>query len=459
MASPVLKELLSVPILSITARREPIVLPLTASIRDALVTLGQHGILSCPVVGANRVAHGFVDYLDIASYIMMAAQSVLTLINRDLSDFEIVLSHTVQQVIDRSQRDPYIHVIGSTPVSTIVEFFSSYLHRCAVYDPESDITSIVSQSDINRYVALHINTERLAPLASTPIGQVGWGKRRVHSVPNTASVYDALSLLTTQHISAIAVVDPISRDIVANFSLSDLRGIGANLISHLFRTVVSYLQEKSPISLRPMVITTDTTVGNIITLLATKNLHRVWIVGTPPSLEPIGSITLTDIMNVLYQYRPSPPVFTLDVPGKLNVTILAAQDLPIPERAQPYVIAIVPERRTASFVTTSAPAGAINPRWFEQVFTVDVDAGIANDRLLLIVKSATFIGSDLDIGYVTIPFAWILRGFGTGKAVTKLTEWLPLSSRDQTQLDTGGRIQLQFEYMAARNDPDAIRIS
>ena len=96
------------------------------------------------------------------------------------------------------------------------------VHRLALFNSDGQLTHVVSQSDIIKFIYNHL--EALGTLASVTVTDLGLvhGSHRVVCVRPDTPALDAMVLMEEKGISAVAVVNS-SGGIIGNFSISELR--------------------------------------------------------------------------------------------------------------------------------------------------------------------------------------------------------------------------------------------
>jgi CBS-domain-containing membrane protein len=423
----------------------PALLRVSDTIEFALEILGSNNILSAPVLDIEeKVVLGFVDYVDLAAYLADNMN------NKQLSqdDKKLLLSRSLRHagILDLSNRDPFIIVLGKHPASILVQGFNSGLHRVVFFDDESKISGICSQSDVLRFVHKKISSSEVSPdldkFLSCPLDRLGWGQRSVISVQKSASLLDCLITLHQHHISNLAIIDQHNH-LIGNFSASDLRGLSSDFITFLNSEVFEFLALKSKKSLSPKTIARDTTVREVFNELATQKLHHVWI--TDAEGHPTGIVTLTDVMSGLYSFDPEPPRLCLPTPGFLEVEILQARNLQSGWfGCDPYILVRFPDRPRSSFQTTVG--NSTNPVWSGQKFRIPIAARNYHDRVLFMVKDRHMLGKDDDLGFFVLRLDWVLNGFGTSSStVITMCDWFGLMSKDPID-DVQGEVEVRMTY-------------
>lgn len=120
----------------------------------------------------------------------------------------------------------------------------------------------------------------------------------------------AFDRITQEKISALAVVDRDSGRLLANFSASDLmvicrsnsfayiQGIVGESISDLRLPVLLFLQKYAQNGFPPISSENDLTIDQLLNILHSEKVRRIWI--TNPQKQPVGVLSLSDILNLVY---------------------------------------------------------------------------------------------------------------------------------------------------------------
>ncbi|PNW76386.1 hypothetical protein CHLRE_11g467541v5 [Chlamydomonas reinhardtii] len=265
------------------------------------------------------------------------------------------------------------------------------VHRVALFDRGGAITSVISQSDIVRFLA--DNSDRLGELACTSMSDLGWDNKQVVSCTPDTPALDAMRLMVAAGVSSLAVVaepEPWSEDegegegegeagaagaeggpgaageggrrgvsgggrLLGNFSASEMRSMTAEHFGALSLPVGEFLalehdteyvraaagwaanrerlleaegvlgspahsfirdrlrrarppapphgqphgqpqpQPGSQVGQRLVVVRPDTTFGEVLQLLVSHRVHRVYVVNA--AMQPVGIVTCTDVLR------------------------------------------------------------------------------------------------------------------------------------------------------------------
>jgi len=284
-------------------------------LREVISVLASSRILSVPVMCKDsRDVLGFIDLLDILTSIVSIFSMGKTVEeaqwsswSRDIASLkakgEDLAYKRAVEVMQLSMADPFMPVYGQGTLLQAIEYFASGLHRAAVFNKiTSLLTNIITQSDVVAFLSKNLTGDSLGLLAGTTIGELHLSPisttANVVSMSTSAQAIHAVYLMFFHKVSAVAIADQNGK-LVGNFSASDLRGIGEDNLQWLLDPISDFLRL---IGLRtnklsfPLTCRRDTKVEDVINMLSTYRLHRVWIVDHEH--KPIGVVTLTDILRL-----------------------------------------------------------------------------------------------------------------------------------------------------------------
>lgn len=168
------------------------------------------------------------------------------------------------------------------------------MHRIALFNKQRQITGILSQSDVNTYLAEKIKMGDSKLVAQRSIAALGYAKVPVESISKNAKVIQALRKMAKLKLSALAVVNEEGR-LVGNFSASDVQGLFREKFPHLLDSVEEYLTKHSPKSLQPICTLATNSLQQVVADLAEGHLHHLWVVD---DFYPVGIVSLTDVMRI-----------------------------------------------------------------------------------------------------------------------------------------------------------------
>jgi len=192
----------------------------------------------------------------------------------------------------------------TTPLSRVIDHMSKGVHRCLVTQDGNQIRNIISQSDIISFALKHLHQISDSLLQSTiqSLGMIKPQERKVGhfmresklvAAPKETLLVDCFRKMEREQVTAIPLLDE-NGFLVGTLSASDLRGINAGKLSKcLFQPASQFIKTQK----KAVVASPSIKFVNLLKLIDTNHVHRVWIVDDDD--KPVGVVSLSDIMNVL----------------------------------------------------------------------------------------------------------------------------------------------------------------
>jgi len=268
----------------------------TDSISSALKTLATNEITSAPIFDQeSKTFLGFVDVLDLAVFIARVynenSQKHPHLYDpKELTQYFL---RPVSEVLNASQRDPFLPVDSSWTLDTLVTYFLKWgIHRVPVIT-HNTISGVISQSDVIQY--LDEQVQNMPDVTATPINQLGLAVSDVISVLNSDTLMKAFLTILSFNITGVAIVDQ-NGALVSNISASDLKGVTEatfyKLEAPIHQILLNHATKLPPVSCKP-----DATLGTLLSLFAKTGVHRVFV--TNDQNQPTAVITLTTLLKAI----------------------------------------------------------------------------------------------------------------------------------------------------------------
>lgn len=263
------------------------------SLRQVLEVLAKNRILSSPVTSPSGDI-GFIDVLDVVAYLSTSYIGKRKTI-ADKSSLDV----PCKQAIDSSGRNPIMYVTPKTLLTEVLNTMATQrVHRLAVVDEQdtrhSNILRVISQTDVfNQIVA---NSKMLfgeANLKKT-LFQLKMGFKNVATCDIHDTTTESYWKMISLGFSALGVVN---RDgvLVGILSGSEIRGLTEDNIGDLEMTVEDFLLSRNTIFL---VCTPENTLEEVLNMVHTKRLHRIFIVNKEN--RPVGLLSLTDFIHEIH---------------------------------------------------------------------------------------------------------------------------------------------------------------
>jgi CBS domain-containing protein len=264
----------------------------TDAIGAAFNALISHHVHSAPVYSKAQGRYvGLVDLKDFVSYVL----SLMT------NNPDAHPSNQVGSLVDFSHQDPFHSLPHTATIMEALKLFGSQhrsfrIHRIPIVDDSGKVIKMLSQSSLVAWVGAHLADTWQA--LRQPIRDLQCGTPKVFTVKDSDLLRDAFHAIIHNGINGAGVVDH-NGDLVGNLSLTDLQFSVEKNFPYFGRTVGEFLHDCHPA--RPLVTcTASSTVADVINLLTSHHLHRIYIV--PSDTRDVGScgvVTLTDIIDTV----------------------------------------------------------------------------------------------------------------------------------------------------------------
>lgn len=171
------------------------------------------------------------------------------------------------------------------------------VHRVGLFDGHARLRTIVSQSDVVRFFAAH--GARLPEyLRDEHINELGLvrGVDSLISVPDTVTAATAFLRMFEANVSGLAVLGDEGH-VIDSISASDLRGFSDSDLMLLSLPVQQFLTTRQPMRKPLVTIAPDARFHELLVVLASHRVHRVYVVDGAD--RPHGVISLTDVIRTL----------------------------------------------------------------------------------------------------------------------------------------------------------------
>jgi CBS-domain-containing membrane protein len=179
-----------------------------------------------PLLGNQRpVDREFVNHIELngEQFMQLTAAKILS----------------VSQIFGKFNEINYPIRVGS-PLLQVLNLFSNNVHRAPVLSDDGMLLNYLTQTELLQFMAqsLYLLGDTTMMSLET-LGLCNFGK--VVTVRAHEITLDVIKVLSTHSISAVPVVDEQGR-LLANFSLSNLKGLQPKTFAELLLPVIDYLQ-------------------------------------------------------------------------------------------------------------------------------------------------------------------------------------------------------------------------
>jgi len=326
-----------------SGRAEVVTVLTTDTVMDVMKVLFKFHIASVPVVSAEQaeekaetksavfdfwvqqsgtrkpgVVLGFVDMLDILTYIVSALPSQrVEKEGMDMEPLEIagrsLLESPIANVINFSRKDKIVPIAQDHTVREALQFFAKGTHHLLLFDDLKSVSGLVSQSDFIRLLNSHFAKGELHQSCNFNFDKKFREIAPSVSILPTDTVFQAISKLGSG-LRTLAVIDANGL-LVGNFSAADVGyafAIGRReveelekdevfrmIFGHLHLTVQDYLTKFHPRSLAPKLCLPAVSLEEVCKVMVDTGIKQLWVTDDLATKVPIGVITQTDICRLI----------------------------------------------------------------------------------------------------------------------------------------------------------------
>jgi len=265
------------------------------SLPSAFKKLIENNILSLPVLNMDDTFYGFIDILDIVTFLIdLLGEETLTREDVNIYQIDAFQNATVSQVMvyPISKKNPFHPFPVGSSLLSAMETLASGAHRIPVVNADNKLVNILTQSSVLQFIQK--NKHLLGEKEKMKLKDIFLSNQYVLSVNNTDKAIDAFRLIRLAKVGAVAVINEEGR-LVGNCSARDLKRISNNsiLLARLFEPLENYLKDRHEL----VIATKDESLGEVIDRIVKKKLHRIFILDG--DCKPDGLLSLSDILEEL----------------------------------------------------------------------------------------------------------------------------------------------------------------
>jgi len=240
---------------------------------------------------------GFVDVIDCVEHVLDQVDKHLRV--NDLNAFKSsILYSDVSSILNQSDRNPFIPILDSAPLTSVIPVLSSGVHRVPIFSAVTkNFTGVLSQSDFIQLLAGIKGDVGQSSLLRKSISELGYPASFITSGSNEL-VYDLLRIMKTQKVTAIPLVNE-KFELEGCFSSSDIKSFPLEDWARLFQDVRSFLTEKHKQSLNPVAVNPNSNFSEVLSKMQEFKVHRVFVIDD--ERKPVGIISMTDVIKWIEQ--------------------------------------------------------------------------------------------------------------------------------------------------------------
>jgi len=288
----------------------PIVLDCSMTIADATEILSHYSISSAPVYNPNtQKLDSLFDFRDVCGLFVDSLDNKDIHIDHKTEFRSLIQDITVENAKKTSQYHDFYAIESNQSLLNALPFFGNGVHRFAVIDENDAFKGVISQSDaifaINQVLKDNPLSEQIT------LDDMGIARKQIVLLDWEMSVCDALKAMRNGGVSSVGLVD--EGILVGVISMTDIKYLFHKKAFRMLKdscgefagwvrkTQEDELGGKAPypvFQVRP-----NASLGFVLRKLVATRSHRIFV--TSPTGEPIGVVSMTDILRTLNGDRVS----------------------------------------------------------------------------------------------------------------------------------------------------------
>lgn len=277
----------------------------------------QNNIVSAPVYDAETKKYtGFLDIRDLVGFVVFVYDTQQV---HDNTQLEELIKHGQQHyktattdgisIKYLSRRNRFHPVSEKSSLFEVCQVLSSPdIHRVPVLNAEGRVATIISQTNIIKFLSQKINYLTLSYSSSDPsLSELQIGSSPVLSVQKSVSVINTFRKMEKKQKSGLAIVDEEGR-LVGTTTAKDLglflqnptlQALQGNIFDYLKLIRQQQVDEKNPC----ISILSSEKLSRAVGLLSATKVHRIFVVDDGEKYAPVSVLSITDILKILVTVR------------------------------------------------------------------------------------------------------------------------------------------------------------
>lgn len=310
-------KLVSTKVSSVVDSRAVVALSPKATIQDALELFKDNNILSAPVINDDGVCKGFFAMDDVIIHLDRVSKKALNLDgstesphvrsdqSRELEHrAKMFLACTVQDAIDEHRGSSmFLGVKNDQTIKDALMLFAKGVQRIAVFDSAKEITSILSQSTLLKYISQ--NFALLDGLENEPAAKLGIPWSRVEKINSQSLVVDAVSTMHEKSVYAVPLVDDDGK-VVSHISMSDLKrfAINTSSLAKVLEPTLHFVKDIRDSQNLPanniISVPNTATIKEVVDALISNHVHQLYLVD-PAITHPVSIVSMTNVCHKIFE--------------------------------------------------------------------------------------------------------------------------------------------------------------
>jgi len=255
------------------------------------------------LVHSGPVVVGVIDMQDIVRSLMKfthaGTKNFSTESIKNLADEGKMFTQQVVGAILSQDTNP-VRVTRSAPLcEAVTKMLNGNTRRLLVVDGHGKIVNIITQFDIVK--SFYENLHEFGDICDQKLSELSLGTTPVICASLYECAAEAFHLMVTNNVRSIGIVNKTDEveELVANLSLSDLKGLTEENFKKLSSSVFEFLLETQETPKPIISCTQSASFQDVLSQLVDNKIHRVYVVDKYQ--RPTFVISLFDILSFATQ--------------------------------------------------------------------------------------------------------------------------------------------------------------
>lgn len=286
----------------------------------ALKLFHENNILSAPIIDDDGVCQGFFAMDDVIIRLDIISKRPVSLGSNESPHIrdddaqelahraQMFLQHKVKEAIDehRSSGSMYLGIRADQTIRDALLAFATGVQRIAVFNSSKQITAILSQSTLLRFLVE--DTKRLGPLEHEPAQKLGIPWSRLVKLTDKALVLDAVEMMHKHSVYSLPIVDSTLK-LVGHISMSDFKRLylTKESLDQLLLPVMKFVREAREEAGKDVSyivsVPKTATLRDVVVTMVKEHVHQLYLVDPSDPGTPLSLISMTNVCHKLFSHH------------------------------------------------------------------------------------------------------------------------------------------------------------
>jgi len=274
------------------------------TISDALKKLESAHVFG-GVVHSGPVTVGLIDMEDIVRSLMKFTRTSMKDFSsestKNLKDVSKMFSQQVVGGILSTENQLERVTRNASVYEAITKMLDEGVRRLVVVDELGKTVNIITQFDVVKFLNEHI--DEFGDACKQSVGALSLGNSPVICASLTQCAAEVFQMMISENVRGVAITnkpdDGEVDELVANLSLSDLKGLNEENFENLSKNVFEFILATQDAPKSVISCTNATSLQDVFQMMVDNAIHRIYTVDS--CMRPSSVISVVDLLNYAVQ--------------------------------------------------------------------------------------------------------------------------------------------------------------